>query len=122
MVFPVELQWCVWKLLHNEMLTTLHTELKENVELTVDYKVDGKCWASLRYRGDKWKRIVAESEDWAKASWGKCYFNVVACDCCLYLKSHQKCFDYHNIYYCVTPQHKRVKYKPKKEVYYTPWC
>ena len=96
----------------------MHAELKENVELAVDYK----CWSSLRYRGDKWKRLAVVSEDWAKANWGKGNFNVVACNSLLYLKSHGKSFVYHNIYYCPTPPHKQVKYKPRQEVYDdSPW-
>lgn len=117
MVFPVELQWCVWKLLHNEILTTLHTELKLKVQLTPD---DWWGWSFLSYRGDRWERIIVGSEDWSAANWGKPVTDAVACDLLKYQKSYEKCLVYKNYYY-LFPYRQQFRYKLRKEVYDSPW-
>ena len=116
--FPLELQVYIWQLLHNKRIQDIHTELKSKVQRTPD---DWWGWSFLHYRGDGWKRIIVDSEDWSAANWGKPVTDAVACDRLLYLKSYGKCLVYKNCYYLFPYGQQQFKYKLRREVYDSPW-
>lgn len=129
-MLPIELQCCVWTLLHRQRLTDLHAELRLKVQLTKD-----KYWWSALVSWceiGKWSRLNTKEDSVAlRVDWGRCWtgrtidgdaHDYVAYESYVYIKSLGKSLAYKNSRYlhesCL-PQ-KFCNYQPK-EVCLAPW-